>query len=349
MLPLVFLLTVGAAVQDPGCARALAVAPSAVCVDAGRGVALADTSEEAERLAGFARGGETRFAAHFGQSIAPYAVTSTSQPISQSALNGAGFAHVLPWPNARAIEQATRQGIEQATRRFAQAQGMSAAQTDELVARAIAQAPTGLARAGLESALLPHELGHLWFSAAFWPDAAIMPTNQRHYGGPGPDWLDEAAAVLMEDDASTTMRRSQFRALLRGEDVPGVGVAERSLLLDLAGLFAREHPAITQGVTAPPNMTSASPGIGVGVVFTPAGPGGSAPARTIGVFYVQARVVSDYLIQKSGRPNIVADIARAFANGRTFEAWLRSEGAAAGLPSTMAALQADWEAYASRI
>jgi hypothetical protein len=100
---------------------------------------------------------------------------------------------------------------------------------------------------------------------------------------------------------------------------------------------------------SPPNMTPAGPGIGVGVTFTPAGPGGSAPPNPAVVFYIQSRVVSDYLIQKARRSSIMAEIARAYASGRTFESWLRREGGAAGLPSTMEALQADWEAYAARV
>lgn len=349
MLVLTLLLTTAAAAQEPLCPRALTAAPGAVCAETGHGAVLADTVEEAERLAGYLRTGESRFRDHFAAEIAPYAVTSTSQPLADGALTAAGFTHVLPWPNAAQFEAATRKGIEQATRRFAESQGMSKEQADAMVERAVAQAPTGLTRPALDSAMVPHEMGHLWFTDAFWPEAAAGSPTQRHYGGPGPDWLDEAAAVMMEDEANAATRRTQFKALLRGETVPGVGAADRTMLLDLAGLFARTHPAITQGMTPPPpaDMKAGSGGVGVGVVFTPAGANGGGPVNPAGIFYIQARVVSDYLIQASGRTTILADIARAATRGVRVEDWLAQEGVATGLPPTLTALQAGWEVYAS--
>lgn len=83
MSALVLLLTTTAAsvallhASDSLCTRALAAAPDLSCAEAGRGVALAATPEEAARLAGYARAAEARFAAQFGRDIAPYVVIST--------------------------------------------------------------------------------------------------------------------------------------------------------------------------------------------------------------------------------------------------------------------------------
>lgn len=352
MLALALLLA--AAAPDPLCARALQAAPQLSCAVAGRGVALAATPEEAQRLAGYAQAGEARFTARFGRDIAPYAVLSTPPTPDRAALRAAGFAHVLPWPAPRAFDEAARRSVEQGTRRFAASQNMNPAQTEEVVARALSQIPDARAQAALDAGMVPHELGHLWFTAAFWPErpeTAVKtdPDAPRHYGGPGPDWLDEAAAVIMEDDPTAAQRRDQFGALMKGEVVPAVGPVDgRAILLDLPGLLSREHPGLARAVAAAPEVISGGGGVGVGVSFTPAG-AGARPAALERVFYIQTRVFADYLIQTSGRPTILADIAAALADGRSFEAWLASEGAALGLPSSVEDLQKGWEAYASGI
>ncbi|MEN5170478.1 hypothetical protein ABE444_12980 [Brevundimonas pondensis] len=352
MSALVLLLTSTAAsaallhASDSLCARALGAAPDLSCAEAGHGVALAATPEEAQRLAGYARAGEARFTAQFGRDIAPYVVISTPPVPQRAALTAAGFTHVLPWPAPRAFDEAARRGVEQGTRRFAASQNMTPAQTEEVVARALSQIPDAKAQAALDAGMMPHELGHLWFTAAFWPQRPEADADApRHYGGPGPDWLDEAAAVVLEDDVTAAQRRDQFRALMRGETVPAVGPIDgRAMLLDLPGLLAREHPGLARAVAVAPEVAASG---GVGVSFTPAG-AGARPAAMERVFYIQTRVFADYLMQRSGRPAILADIAQSLASGRGFELWLSEQGAAHGLPTSILALQGEWQAYAER-
>lgn len=352
MSALVLLLTTTAAsaallhASDSLCTRALAAAPDLTCADAGRGAALAATPEEAQRLAGYARAAEARFAARFGRDIAPYVVISTPPVPQRAALTAAGFTHVLPWPAPRAFDEAARRGVEQGTRRFAASQNMTPSQTEDVVARALSQIPDAAAQAALDAGMVPHELGHLWFTQAFWPQRASTDADApRHYGGPGPDWLDEAAAVVLEDETTAAQRRDQFRALMKGETVPAVGPVDgRAMLLDLPGLLAREHPGLARAVAAAPDVAASG---GIGVSFTPAG-AGPRPAALERVFYIQTRVFADYLIQTSGRPTILAQIAEALASGRSFEAWLTSQGAAHGLPPSIPDLQKDWRAYAER-
>lgn len=355
LAPALLLISAAASfATNPLCTRALSAAPDLNCAETGRGVALAATPEEAERLAGYARAGEARFTAQFARDIAPYVVISTPPVPQRAALSAAGFTHILPWPAPRAFDEAARRGVEQGTRRFAASQNMSPAQTEEVVARALSQIPDARAQAALDAGMVPHELGHLWFTAAFWPErpeteVKTDPDAPRHYGGPGPDWLDEAAAVVLEDETTAAQRRDQFRALMRGETVPAVGPVDgRALLLNLPGLLSREHPGLARAVAAAPEVVASSGGVGVGVSFTPAG-AGARPAALERVFYIQTRVFADYLIQTSGRPTILADIAAALADGRSFEAWLANEGAARGLPTSLPALLSDWAAYADRL
>ena len=273
MLALALLLTSTApsAVPDPMCARALRVAPDLSCAAADHGVALAASPAEADRLANYARAGEARFSTSFDRDIAPYVVVSTPPLPDRAALNAAGFSHILPWPAPRAFDQAARHSVEQGARRFAASQNMSPAQTEDVVARALSQIPDAKAQAALDAAMVPHELGHLWFTAAFWPQRAATAGAPRHYGGPGPDWLDEAAAVVLEDEPTAAQRRDHFRALMKGELVPAVGPMDgRAILLDLPGLLAREHPGLARAVAVAPEIAASG---GVGVSFTPAGAG----------------------------------------------------------------------------
>lgn len=345
MLALALLLTSTAA--DPMCARATRAAPDLICAESGRGVALASTPAEAERLAGYAQAGEARFTARFGRDIAPYVVISTPPLPDRAALSAAGFSHVLPWPAPRAFDEAARRGVEQGARRFAASQNMSPSQTEEVVARALSQIPDAQAQAALDAGMVPHELGHLWFTAAFWPDLSEAGGGApRHYGGPGPDWLDEAAAVVLEDEATAAQRRDQFRALMRGETVPAIGPIDgRAMLLDLSGLLSREHPGLTRAVAV---MPEAAANGGVGVSFTPAG-ATPRPAALERVFYVQTRVFADYLVQTSGRADILADIAQAMADGDSVETWLSGKGADYSLPASIVDLQQDWEQFALRL
>ncbi|MFC5372713.1 hypothetical protein ACFPIF_09130 [Brevundimonas faecalis] len=339
-------LTLLLAAADPSapCVRALAAAPGMACVEAGRGVVLAEDESEARRLAAHAVGAEARFAQGFSGSSAPYAVIMAPSTSARNGLKAAGFQHVLSWPAPRSFNEAARSSLETGARRFAASQGMTEAQTRQVVERALSQLPTPEAQAALDAGMVPHELGHLWFTAAFWPDAAASETEApRHYGGPGPDWLDEAAAVFMEDEATADQRRDQFRALMRGETLPALGPTDgRSVLLDLAGFLGRDHPGLARAVSVAPDLARSG---GVGVSFTPAG-AGPAPATLERLFYVQARVFSDYLIRTSGRPAVLAEIAQATAGGQDFETWLARRGPDLGLPSSLAALQTDWDRFA---
>lgn len=322
------------------CQRALSAAPDyEACTKMPHGVALAKDQANADALARHASAGEVRFQTYFARDIAPYAVTSSPPAPESAALEAAGFVQVLPWPDPEVFDRARRQGIEVAARQFASSQGLGAAQTDQMVARALANAGAEGGKAALDAGMLPHELGHLWFTQAFWPAAGQRDEGISHYGGPGPDWLDELAAVLLEDAPTTERRRDQMKLLLQGEVVPAVGpVAARETLLDLKTFLSRVHPALTRVQTTPPNPPA---GAGVTLVYTPAGGGPSAVVQER-LFYIQARAFADFLIEKTGRATVFANIAQALADGRTFEDWLSIDGTALGLPGDVEDLDRLW-------
>ncbi|MDP3406514.1 MAG: hypothetical protein Q8S03_17615 [Brevundimonas sp.] len=327
--------------------------PERRCAAAPHGVVLAETDAEAARLAGYLVAGETRFTRHFDRPIGPYVVVAAPPVVDAAPLTAAGFDHALTWPAGEAFREATRRGIEQATRSFAASQNMDPVQTRQVVDNALSRAPDDRALAAIDSAMMPHELGHLLFTAAFWPDDRTEGgARPKHYGGPGPDWLDEAAAIVMEDEATTDQRRAQFAQLMKGETVASIGPLDaRPILTDLSGLLERPHPGLARlnDPAAPRPPMTGIPGSGaqVGVNFAPAGSAGSGPrpGALDTVFYIQVRRFVDYLIERSGQPTILAEIARAMASGETMETWLQEAGSAHGLPASVAALDDDWRRY----
>lgn len=334
------------------CGPALAAAPDRGCAVTPKGAVLAESEAEAQRLAGYLVPAEERFARHFGGEIAPYVVVAVPPTPDAAALKAAGFTHVLSWPSGQAFREATRRGIEQAARGFATSQNMSEAQTQQVIANAMSRTPDDRALAAIDAGMMPHELGHLLFTAAFWPDDRSAPGQRpKHYGGPGPDWLDEAAAIVMEDAPTAELRRTQFRDLMRGETVASIGpIDARPILTDLPGLLDKPHPGLAR--LQDPNFRPPAPpvpgGASVGVNYRPA-TGGQRPDALDTVFYIQIRVFIDYLIETTGRPGVLADIARAAAAGRSMADWLAADGAALGLPASVEALNQGWRTYIEQV
>lgn len=338
------------ALTDPLCTKALEVAPELHCAPATYGVVLAPDAAHAATLAGYAMDAEARFATHFGQPIAPYVVFSIPPVPPRQALNGAGFQTVLPWPAPQAIDGSIRERVTAQTREFAAGMNLSPAQTEQVIARALSQLPTPASLAAIDAGMMPHELGHLWTHQAYWR-ASETSANQdtpRHYGSPAPDWLDEAAGILLEDAPTANQRREHFKTLMAGGFVPAVGPNDGApFLLDLAGLLSREHPGLQR---AAPGIEQAQKAGGVAVNFTPAGETSSGPPNgQETLFYIQIRAFTDFLIQTSARPTIIADITKGLATGQSFEQWLANQGPTHGLPATIPALQQAWSRYASSL
>ena len=248
-----------------------------------------------------------------------------------AALDARGVKWRLPWLSEAATSEAYRASIERAVTAKAQTMGLGAEQTAALARSALAQQADRFAPEALrakEASALPHELGHGWLTKVFWPRAVAGSSD--HYGGPAPDWLDETAAILMEDDALATSRRRQFTAIYRGPDA-----AARARLIDLSPFLSGGHPAL-------PKIDLAGATAGVRVLTGAEAAGIVAAA---GGFYLQARVFTDYVLARSGQPDAFRSAADAFASGKTLADWLANNGARLHLPTTIAAVQADWEAW----
>jgi hypothetical protein len=219
-----------------------------------------------------------------------------------------------------------------------------------------------------EAGVVAHELGHLWFKE--WFDSARSgdgPAQGGGYSSAAPDWIDEIAATLNENSPLVAERYATWDR-------------DKATLRPLVDFLNSPHPNMTRAVpatsaTLPPGAMLMPPGAVIkdGKMVLPdgrvlgqvvqrptadsAGAAATFTTRTTGdqedpehklamtSFYLQTRAFADFLLETSGDPKIVMDIASAVRDGRTFEQWLATEGARHRLPATLTALSAAWEAW----
>jgi len=86
---------------------------------------------------------------------------------------------------------------------------LSEEQLKPLVEQGLASARQQIKNSVDGQQIFSHELGHVWFIAKYWPDSNVDP-GKLHYGGPAADWLDETAAILLENAKLTSERRKFF-------------------------------------------------------------------------------------------------------------------------------------------
>jgi hypothetical protein len=231
-------------------------------------------------------------------------------------------------------------------------------------------------RSAQDAGVVAHELGHIWFRDWYDGGRPRQP-GQRQYGSTAPDWLDETAAVLNENDYLTTQRRSGLADLLDAEGPrlrplaefltmahPTANAARIAEQLNLPPGSVRSDGAIRldpnnlpPGFTRRPDgsiMFPGQPGAPGGPGAPPGGgmmtmtvPGKANPdALRAGLpFYIQARAFIDFLTEKTGNAKIMGEIATALRGGSSFEQWLAANGERHRLPSSMAGFTTAWEAW----
>ena len=331
----------GAAAGQDLCAQTLRAAPGKACAANPHGVVLAPDQAEAARIAAAVRDGEDRFARHFGRPPPLYAILEDFQAEELRALNAAGFVRTLPWLTPAQFAAAARDSVRRGAEAQAAARGLTAEQVAAVVQQAEArwrEMNSPEAQAARDAGVLPHEIGHGWYVQLYWPGTQL--DRGSHYGGPGPDWLDETAAILMESDAFAADRRRQFENIYRGSSpqpaLNGISAAE---LIDLRRFLTREHPG-----RALQEVRQMEAGSGPQVrVLT-----GEEARRAAGgaaLFYLQGRMFADFLIDRTGNPAVFAEIGAAFGAGRTIDQWLAQRGAANRLPGTLTELDTAWRAW----
>lgn len=267
-----------------------------------------------------------------------------------------GYDVILPWitqdERKLMLERSIRQQVED------QLQGQPQSIIDAAISSALRQAaasqkPTSSDR---ERSVIAHELGHKWFMHQFQRDGDD-PAGHA-YGGWAPDWLDEAVATSMENDALKNRRRDRFRQLSIDEQIPLTefltmdhpsATVARSLAHQTRSDLKTIEKSDLNGVTE--NMISESRTNSRVIMLT-----GEEADRFIAAsggdkvinFYATAVMFTDYLEARSGTVQILAEIAASMQDDTVdFDAWLSGNGH--GLPASLVALEADWAEYAADI
>lgn len=330
----------GAAGETPSCRTAGTIVADLACVESPRGVAMAETRERAEYLLGLADDGAARFVTYFGHEPLRYAVVEGRDAITPretiEALRKRGFPVILPWLSDAVFKKQTELSLRRAI--SAQMAGQPQEQIDAAVATALARQTDPARRKRIELAAVAHELGHDWFRVGYWGGGALV--EDKHYGGPSPDWLDEMSAVLMEAPTSFEDRVTQFRQQFDTyRSDPAKAPDNVRLLIDLPNFFTEVHPAAAQVKLLLEQRSAAEKKEAVRVLT---GDEARKIAEGGARFYLQSAVVSQYLIERTSDQKVFDRIAKAFVRGETLEQWLANSEPKGTLPRDIAAMQADW-------
>lgn len=306
------LTTTGAATASvPECPQVEAP-PAPVCVSTPYGLAYADTEEEANGAAGALREAAQRYELYFGRVPAGALILSTTLDplVARDFAKSHGLEYAQVWLPASAKRAMTERAMRQA--------GLDRGRISRALAGAAEQ----------EAVTLRHEVGHAMYGAMYWPDAEG--SLQVRYGTPAPDWLDEAAAILMEPPEAQARHLASFidAAKQRPRTIPA-----------LIDFLQAEHPvrsaALSRALARGPKSDS-----GVQMTVTT---GAGFPG--LDSFYGQSLLLALFLTETSGDPRILVPISSAIAGGATFNQWLASNGERHGLPNDLTALQSLWDTW----
>jgi hypothetical protein len=325
-----------------GCAAATKALGIAACVETANGVALADSPAEAAALAEYGRGAEARFEKHFGRKAAPYALVTSAKDADLGALKALGYKATHRWETDSQYDESMLASLKSNIEKMVSERGLSKEQADQFYNQALDRHSQRLQsgeRNKTKGGVIPHQIGHASLNHAFWPEADSSGGNP-HSGGPAPDWLDEIAAIVVEDDAMSAQRREQFKGGYKASGFdPMTFLLSSAQLVNLGDLLAKPYPSM------PVTGTGTGTG-GTTMMVMRSGPGGPASPMVEGMSYgLKARMFADYLIERTGRPAIFGNLAAAFSQNQTMEQWLAGEGKTLGLPGDVVGLEADWKAW----
>lgn len=335
----------GAAAQ-PNSIEAICAQPDIECSFDDAGV-IVGSPGSTQFYAGGVKQAAQKFEHYFGE-VAPQAAVVLGEVLDTDVRRQLrqSYPVVLPWLTLRDREDMIARGVRRQIQRARP--DLEGEALEAVVKRSVEASLSASGNSGdedLHSGVFAHELGHLFFIETYWPsdDLDVLETNPAavtRYAGPGPDWLDEMAAVLMENDALTNGRE---------EGLVTANAADDGLqaLWPLDEFFTMTHPAFEQArrlIEARQNSAEGRARGGVVMLSS-----GELEAREDGrspaTFYAQSRGFADYMIEKSGDSRLFASIAAYIAAGGDMAGWLADHGQAAGVPDTIKTLDADFKAW----
>lgn len=307
------------------------------CAESGNIIIIGNASDQAGLL-NTALSTSKSFESIFGSPpaktvIVPGGIISAEQ---NTAFEKAGYPVSLPWISAadKALlrEASILRQVEEQTKNLPEAVKAAA------LAQALAATKTDTASESTQAGAFSHELGHLWFIEAFKPANAADQTGHA-YGGWAPDWLDETAAILMENSILIESRRKAFIEMSDDEIIP------------LKAFLSMEHPGAQAAVRLNERLAKDRKD-GESRTFVLTGEEAEAflknsGGNTAANFYSQAQAFSDFLLSYSGDTKLYISLIDELRTGGSFETWLMSQGSNWGLPDSLLQLDQAWKDWIS--
>ncbi len=276
------------------------------------------------------------FEKHFGKKPSLTALTlgGSAPDTFKDALKENGYTTIMPWLTPDQKSKLVAGNIRKQIK--AQQPSLPDATVDTIVAEQVEKLKKqGAVQSGdLEKGVLAHELAHMWFHHAYYPDSE--PDGEPQYGSDAPDWLDELSAVLAENEAVTKGRLKALEKLAASGNFDAFWPLEE--------YFQMEHPLFRQ-VTKIREQAS-KPKVSSSIMIKnlddfDLGENARNPAD----FYAQSRGLADYLMDKSGNPAIFHEIASHISSGHSMVSWLAKNGKQHNIPSSITELEADWHTW----
>lgn len=290
-----------------------------------------------------------KFERYFGTQ-APQAAVVLGEVLDQDVRRQLrqSYPVVLPWLTLKDREDMIARGVRaQIERARPDLEGDA---LEAVVQRSVKASLSASGNGGdenLHEGVFAHELGHLFFIQTYWPsdDLDVLemnPADVTRYAGPAPDWLDEMAAVLMENDALTNGR-------VEGLVTANAAADELQGLWPLEEFFTMTHPAFEQARRVIEARQSSAEGRARGgvVMLRSTDLEERDDGRNPAMFYAQSRGFADYMIEKSGDPQVFARIASYIAAGGTMAGWLSENGRSIGVADNITALDQAFKAWIS--
>ena len=304
------------------------------CYEVGNFAVIGET-REAERYLDIMKRAARDYQTYFENEPVPTALVMSSKvpPETIVEIEGAGYVKTLPWLDTDAKGKLQEQEI---TKQLAdQIKHLPEAAQKQAMESLKAQLSSSEPALSLdkESGVLAHELGHLWFMAQF-ADPSGEVGKKYAYGGWAPDWLDESAAVLMENAVLRDSRREQLKVL---------GEAQ---LIELKTFLTMEHPLAQAVKDLVKDRQSHG---GEQVVFLTGDEADKfleeSGQSDAGNFYLQVSGFVAFMIEQTGDKAIFAKIASHFSQGGDLSSWTETTAQFENL----AELESTWLAWVKQL